>query len=87
MDKDEIKVDLKTAIGKIKSSRNRKIFICANNIFESKSNPDGGYDLHGCIPVTAPTAVKWLNDTVGLRDMDEKVWITLAISDYCIFIR
>lgn len=82
----EVKLDRDAAIRKIKSSRNRKIFIHASRVFESRLDENKGYDLAGCIPVNAPTAIKWLKDTIYTEEMAAKVWVRISFDDTILFV-
>lgn len=82
----EVKLDRDAAIRKIKSSRNRKIFIHVTRIFESRLDETKGYDLDGYIPVNAPTAVKWLQDTIYTDKMAAKVWVRISFDETILFV-
>lgn len=37
--------------------------------------------MAGCIPVNAPTAIKWLKDTIYTEEMAAKVWVRISFDD------
>lgn len=82
----ELKLDRDAAIRKIRASRNRTIFLHVSRLFESRANPERGYDLSGCIKVNAKQAEKWLMDAIFSDEMSEKVWVHIKFDERFLFV-
>lgn len=81
---DELKLDRDVAISKIKSSRNRAIFIHVDRVFEARVEDTKGYNVSSCLRVNASQAVKFLENMSP--EMASKVWVKFHIDDDYIFI-
>jgi len=82
----ELKLDRDEAIRKIRASRNRRIFLHVSRLFESRQNPDRGYNLSDCIHVNAKQAEKWLMDAISTDELVEKIWVYIKFDDHCLFV-
>ena len=80
----ELKLDRDAAISKIKSSRNRAIFIHVDRAFEAREDSGKGYNVSSCLRVNASQAVKFLENISP--EMSSKLWVTFHMDDRFIFI-
>ena len=81
---DELKLDRDVAISKIKSSRNRAIFIHVDRVFEAREDSSKGLNVGSCIRVNASQAVKFLEGMS--KETAAMVWVTFHMDDKFIFI-
>lgn len=77
-------VTLQSAVSQLKASRNRTIFLFASTGAQSATCSTTGYNLSGCVKVSAPQAIKFL--TSAYQGLAEKALVAIEVDANYFFV-
>lgn len=77
-------VTFQDAVRQLKASRNRAIFLFATTAAQKADDETKGYNLSGCIKVSAPQAIKFL--TSAYQGLEEKALVAIEVDERCFFV-